>query len=83
MMDGVYKRYVGVDAYFDEAGQIVPTCVHWDDGIKYPIDRVIDIRRAASLKAGGAGIRYTCRIRGKQTYLWLEETKWFVEAKEN
>ena len=36
----------------------------------------------ASLKAGGAGIRYTCRIAGRVKYIWLEETRWFVEAKE-
>ena len=43
----------------------------------------LDIRRAASLKAGGAGIRYICRIRGRVKYLWLEESRWFVEAKES
>ena len=46
-------------------------------------DRILDIRRAASLKAGGTGIRYTCRIRGREKYLWLEETRWFIEAKES
>ena len=35
----------------------------------------------ASLKAGGAGIRYTCRIDGKLTHLFLEGDRWFVEAK--
>ena len=45
------------------------------------IDRVLDVRRAASLKAGGMGIRYTVRINGKQSYLFYEEPRWFVEAK--
>jgi hypothetical protein len=40
------------------------------------------VQRAASRKAGGAGIRYTCRIRGKEKYIWLEEDRWFVDAKE-
>ena len=42
-----------------------------------------DIRYAASLKAGGAGIRYTCMILGKERFLFLEENRWFVDTREN
>ena len=45
------------------------------------IDKVTDVRYAASLKAGGAGIRYTCQISGKERYLFLEDQRWFVDAK--
>ena len=38
--------------------------------------------KAAALKAGGCGIRYTCRIRGQQTYLFLDGDRWFVEQKD-
>lgn len=76
------KKYVEVVAQFDVDGTIIPRVIQWDDGTKYEIDRIVDIRPAASLKAGGTGIRYTCRIHGREKYLWLEETKWFVEAKE-
>lgn len=62
-------------------GTIMPLAIHWNEGELYEIDRVIDIRPCASLKAGGAGIRYTCMIQGHQKYIWLEESKWFVEAK--
>ena len=64
-----------------EDGTIMPLAIHWNEGELYEIDRVIDIRPCASLKAGGAGIRYTCMIQGHQKYIWLEENKWFVEAK--
>ena len=30
-------------------------------------------------KSGGAGIRYKCSINGVMSYLFLEETKWFIE----
>ena len=30
---------------------------------------------------GGVGDRYTCRILGKETYLWFEKGRWFVAAK--
>jgi hypothetical protein len=35
--------------------------------------------KAASTKVGGCGIRYTVRIEGKETYLFDEDGKWFVE----
>jgi len=38
--------------------------------------------RAASKKVGGGGIRYTVMIRGRESYLFQEGNKWFVEAKE-
>jgi len=41
---------------------------------------VLDVRRAASLKSGGVGERYTCRIKNKQIYLFDEEGTWFLEA---
>lgn len=72
------KTYVEVTARFTEEGKILPLKI-LDDGKIYKIDRVLDICRAASLKAGGAGIRYTCRIEGKESYLFLEENRWFVE----
>lgn len=77
------KVYVRVDATFDPDGTILPRRVTWEDGKKFSIDRIIDIRPAASLKAGGAGIRYTCGILGTVTYLFLEGNRWFVEAKYN
>lgn len=76
-----FKKYVNVTARFDEYGNITPTAIIWENGMKIEIDRIIDVRPAASLKAGGAGIRYTCKIEGREKYLYLEETRWFVELK--
>lgn len=75
------KVYVDVTARFDRCGLIRPLVLVWEDGTRYEIDRVLDIRPAASLKAGGHGIRYTCRILEHETYLFLERDRWFVEAK--
>lgn len=74
------KVYVSVMARFDEEGKIHPESIKWEDGTVYEIDRVLDVRRAASLKAGGIGMRYTIRIHNKVTYLFYEEPKWFVEG---
>lgn len=55
--------------------------VEFDAEHKYTVDKVLDVRRAACQRVGGVGDRYTCRINGKETYLWLEKGVWFVEAK--
>lgn len=72
------KNYVEVTAVFDTEGRIMPKKVKIDDE-NFEVDRVMDIRPAASLKSGGAGIRYKCSVMGRETYLFLEETRWFLE----
>ena len=74
------KVYVEVAAVFSPEGKILPRTIRWEDGTVFTVDRVTDIRRAAALKAGGCGLRYTIRIGGRQTYLFLDEDRWFVEA---
>ena len=76
-----HKVYVEVTAHFDLEGNITPLSVIWEDGRIFEIDRVLDARRAASLKAGGVGIRYLCKILGKESYLFYEGPRWFVERK--
>ncbi len=73
------KHYTEVKALFDLDGNIIPFSMKYNDS-EFEIDRITDIRPAASLKSGGAGIRYTCYIEGKMTYLFLEESKWFFEV---
>ncbi len=73
------KTFIKVTAEHDESGHIKPLVLTWNDGRKFEIDRVLDVRQAPSLKGGGLGIRYTCRIRGKEVYLFCDEGKWFVE----
>ena len=75
------KAYVEVEARFSREGQLMPTAIIWEDGHRYEIDRVTDVAKRASMKAGGAGIRYTCIIGGHQSYLFYEVDRWFVERK--
>ncbi len=76
------KVYVGVNARFEPDGRMTPLSVVCEDGCEYEIDRILDVRRAASLKAGGTGMRYTVRIGRTETFLFLEENRWFVERRE-
>lgn len=74
------KVYVDVYASFSKDGRLLPKRIIWEDGRIFDIDRICDIRRAASLKAGGVGIRYTCVIHGREVYLFYEENyQWFME----
>ena len=77
------KVFVEVTARFDVDGAIVPLSIRWEDGTLFEIDRVLDVRQAASLKAGGQGIRYTIRIGSHRRFLFYATSRWFVEGKEN
>ena len=84
------KVYVAVIASFSEDGHLFPRRLRWEDGREYSIEKVLDVRLAAALKAGGQGDRYTVQINGHQSYLFFERSpnisgtnlgKWFVERK--
>jgi len=73
------KIYVDVTAEFTKDGILRPKSIRWEDGREFEIDRIKDIRRAASLRAGGVGQRYTCVICGQEKYLYYEDNNlWFV-----
>ena len=84
------KVYVQVSADFNTDGVMLPRILIWENGEKYLIDRVVDIRQAAARKAGGQGDRYTIEVRGQISYLFFERVpqltgnvigRWFVERK--
>ncbi len=84
------KVYVPVDVEFRSDGTMLPRIITWEDGTKYEIDRVKDIRQAAAMRAGGQGDRYTIVVGGKQSYLFFERSpnqtgnnigRWFVERR--
>lgn len=81
MQSSKLKAYVGVTVRFSSLGELTPLSIEWEDGRTYEIDEVTNVCRAASICAGGAGIRYTVRIGRTITYLFLEEYKWFVERR--
>ena len=76
------KTYVKGMVLYDEDGSVTPLSIQWEDGREYEIDRILDVRKAASTKAGGIGIRYTIKIGRTITYLFFDcFNKWFVEKK--
>ena len=82
------KVYVSVLVAFDSNGTMHPRSLVWEDGHRYDIDKVLDIRQAAAMKAGGQGDRYTIVVNGQRSYLFFERStnvsgnnigRWFVE----
>ena len=86
------KVYVPVKADFDADGNIRPYEITWEDGTRYQIDRVLDVRQAAAMRSGGQGDRYTVVIQGEERYLYYERPtelhpsrfgRWFVQSAES
>lgn len=77
------KAYVSVNVDVDKEGVALPRLIRWDNGQVFNIDQILYKCRAASKKVGGGGIRYTVLIRGRESFLFREGEKWFVEAKED
>ena len=75
------KLFVEVIVRHDINGNKTPLEIVWEDGRHFEIDRVLGVCRAASLKSGGVGDRYSCRIRNKEIYLFDELDQWFLEGK--
>ena len=77
------KEYVTVFARHELGGKIRPIAYRMDGGEPVKVDSITDERQAASLKSGGQGMRYTCRvtIEGVQSevYLFHDEADWFME----
>ena len=75
------KVYVKVEALFYPDGRLYPMAFWWENDHHYTVDKVLDISRVASLKAGGIGMRYTCMVHGRETCLYYEEDRWFMIRK--
>ena len=75
------REYVTVRAEHSADGDVRPLAIKWGDDLWYQIDRASKPVQAAALKSGGQGLRYSVRIRGKETYLYFDNGMWFVEAK--
>ncbi len=83
---------VDVVVRWNTLGELTPQEIIWRDGARFTVDRVLDVCKAASLRAGGMGWRFKVRLTnedynvfGKETFLFLDQGKepetWFVEGK--
>ena len=79
MRPNPHKEYIKVRADHQLDGRIIPIKFRAEEGPTYIIDRIIDIRQAPSLKAGGQGTRYTCEVEGQIIYIFHDRSLWFRE----
>jgi len=83
-MPTTHKDYVTVVARHELGGHIRPVAYQLPGGSPVKIDCVTDERQAASLKSGGQGTRYTCKVTLDEVqsdiYLFHDEELWFMEA---
>jgi len=84
------KVYVQVEAVFREDGRLTPAALLWEDGRRYEIRKVTDVRKAVARRAGALALRFTVDIAGRESYLFFEPAenpvnaflgRWFVERK--
>lgn len=54
---------------------MIPTENMREDGRRYTINRVFDIRQAVAMKAGWQGHRYIIRVHGSESYLYIERSE--------
>ena len=73
------KVYLKVRADHLPDGRVLPLMFRAEDGDVVRIDRILDVREAPSIKMGGQGTRYTCRVGDKEIYLFNDRDRWFME----
>jgi hypothetical protein len=77
------KVYVQVTANFTPDGELFPQSFKWENGLDYKVDKVYECKKAVSLKVGGQGLRYRCKVMGKEVFMFYEDGRWFMEGKED
>ena len=75
------KVFVEVILKVSAEGDVRPMFITFENGKTYEVARLRHRCRASSRKVGGTGMRYTVEICRKETYLFEDEGRWFVEAK--
>ena len=74
------RKNITVIAKMDENSKVTPLQIIWQDGRIFEVDKILDIRKKASTKGGGKGLRYTVLIKNQERYIWLDDYFWFIEV---
>ncbi len=76
------KVCVEILARFSRYGGIRPVEVVWEDGRRFPVDKLKYIEQAPARVSAILPVRYTCMMGGRERRLYYEPEKerWFVEV---
>lgn len=78
------KKFIDVICLNDQAGNLKPLFIIWDDLYKIPVLKVKEVCPRASLKVGGSGLRYTCVFESNRVrHLYYDRGKWYVEMQDH
>lgn len=78
-------NYVRVDVEvivrITRTGRVIPLKIVWEDGREFEIERVTFFEKTASRVGAVLPVRYTCRVRGSERFLYCESGTniWFLE----
>ena len=72
-------KYLEVIACMKPNEWPIPEKIIWETGKVIEIDKVIETRKKASTKGGGASLRYLIKIHGHERYIFLKDYSWFIE----
>ena len=75
-----HKVPVKVRAAYEFDGVVTPKIIYAEPAQPIVIDAIRDVRQAVASKAGGQGIRYTCRVGSRELYLFHDRDWWFLEV---
>ena len=73
------KVFLRVDCECTPDGDVQPVKFLWINKQWYDVDLIVDVRRAPSLKVGGKGICYTCRVKDRIVRLFRDGDRWYLE----
>lgn len=76
------KVHVEVEVNFPKEGGMRPLWIKWEDGRRFPVERVKFIERASARTGSVLPVRYTLIVAGREKRLYFEpeDMRWFVET---
>lgn len=79
-----FKHYIRIWVDISPDGKVTPHKMEWDDGTRYPIDRVLSCHRCHFDGSTEITERYEVLMYGQRRYLYREvgSGRWFVEQTE-
>lgn len=76
------KEYVQVLVIFTPDGKMIPKAIELENGRRFSIDQIMDIKRAVQRRPGQPQLEFTCRIWGQDCSLYYEDNcRWFTMMK--
>lgn len=76
------KQYVEVLATHRIDGTVRPRTIIMADGPAFEIDEVKSVARTKTRSSREVVLCYTIKVKGKETHLYNDDDRWFVEMKE-